>query len=177
MKRLKTLLAAAVAEGPVTLASGAVSDFYIDARLVTLTPEGSTLAGEALLDLAAELGATAIAGPTVAACPLVSAVGVLAHQRGRPLKLVYVRAKAKGHGMQKAVEGPPLAAEDRVLVVDDVLTSGGSLLQAIATLRADTEATLVGAAVLVDREAGGAQALAAAEVPLRALFTRSSLLA
>ncbi|RMG12897.1 MAG: orotate phosphoribosyltransferase, partial [Planctomycetota bacterium] len=107
-KRLEELVRACVHRGEVTLASGKKSDFYVDGRLVTLTPEGSRLLGEELLDLVQELRVSALAGPTTGACPLVSATGVLAAQAGVPLKLAYVRGAPKGHGLQKRIEGPPL---------------------------------------------------------------------
>lgn len=173
--RLLDLVAATVHRGTVTLASGARSDFYLDGRLVTLTPEGSHLLARATLELARRLGATALAGPTTGACPLVSAAGALAWERGLSLALAYVRAQAKGHGLQKAVEGPPLTRADRVLVLDDVLTSGGSLLAAIDRLRDATGATVLGALVIVDRQAGGRAALAGRGVDLHALFTREEV--
>jgi orotate phosphoribosyltransferase len=173
--RLKTLIEASVHKGEVTLASGKKSDFYVDGRLVTLSAEGSRLIGEEVLDLIQELGVTAVAGPTTGACPMVSAAGVLAAQSGVPLKLAYVRAAPKGHGMQKSIEGPALGAGDTVLMVDDVMTSGGSMVRAIERLQEETGAKVVCAFCLVDRQAGGQEALDAAGVPFRALFTRADL--
>lgn len=175
-ERLRELILACIHQGEVTLASGAKSDFYVDGRLVTLSAEGSALVAEAVLEEARSRGATALGGPTTGACPMVSASGLLAHQRGVALKLCYVRAQAKGHGLQKAIEGPPLGAGDRVLVVDDVMTSGGSVAQAIERLREQGNgAEVVGAFCLVDREAGGRERIEALGVPFRALYTRSDL--
>jgi orotate phosphoribosyltransferase len=173
-ERLLELVRGCVHKGEVILASGAKSDFYLDARLVTLTTLGSRLVGQAALDHARELGATGVAGPTVAACPIVSAVGVLADQAAVPLKLSYVRAAAKGHGMQKAVEGPPLGPEDKVLIVDDVMTSGGSLLKAVDQLK-ETGCQVLGAWCIVDRQAGGRERVEEAGVPFAALFTRAEV--
>ena len=173
--RLLALLQACIARGEVTLASGQKSDFYVDGRLVTLSPEGAALAGEAVLETARELGATAVAGPTTGACPMVTAAGVLSHQAGRPLKTVYVRAQAKGHGLQKSIEGPPLGAADRVLLVDDVMTSGGSLLQAAERVREETGCPIVGVFCLVDRQAGGREKVQAAGYRFQAAFTRAEL--
>jgi len=175
IQRLKQLLQAAVTEGEVVLSSGKTSDFYIDGRLVTLDPVGSLLAARAILDAAKAAGATAVGGPTVAACPLVSAVGVLAAQEELPLKLFYVRSKAKGHGLQKAIEGPALTAGDKALVVDDTMTSGGSLLRAVEQVRAETEAEVLGVLCLVDREEGGVERLEAAGIRCQTLFTRADL--
>lgn len=173
--RLQELVAACVHEGTVTLASGKTSDFYVDGRLVTLTAEGSALIGEAILEVARELKVTALGGPTTGACPMVSAAGLLGHQAGEAYKLFYVRSAPKGHGMQKAIEGPPIGAEDRVLIVDDVMTSGGSVAKAIERVREETGATVVAAMCIVDRLAGGAECLAEIDVPLRSIFTRTDL--
>ncbi len=174
-ERLRELILGCVHEGEVTLASGKKSDFYVDGRLVTLSAEGSALVGEAVLEEARDRGATALAGPTTGACPMVSAAGLLAHQQGKTYKLAYVRSVPKGHGLQKAIEGPALSKDDRVLVVDDVMTSGGSVAQAIERLREETGAEVVGAFCLVDREAGGKERLAEVGVELRSLYTRSDL--
>lgn len=174
-ERLRTLIEGCVHKGEVTLASGKKSDFYVDGRLVTLHTEGSRLIGEEVLDLCAELKVTALGGPTTGACPMVSAAGVLAAEAGVPLKLFYVRAVAKGHGMQKAIEGATLDKTDRVLLVDDVMTSGGSVMKAIARIREDTGAEVKHAFCLVDREAGGRECLAEGAVELHALFTKSDL--
>lgn len=173
--RLLELVRGCVAEGTVTLASGNTSDFYVDGRLVTLTGEGSSLLAEEILLRAGALGVSALAGPTTGACPMVTAAGLLAHQRGLSLKLSYVRAAPKGHGLQKSVEGPPLQAEDSVLMLEDVITSGGSVVRAVERLQEDTGARVVEVWCIVDREAGGAAALAAAGIPFRALFTRSQV--
>jgi orotate phosphoribosyltransferase len=174
-QRLLELVRACVFQGTVTLASGKTSDFYVDGRLVTLTGEGSCLLGEVILERARAQGATAIAGPTTGACPLVTAAGVLAHQAGESFKLSYVRSAPKGHGLQKAVEGPPLGPEDKVLMVEDVVTSGGSVLRAVERLQEDTGAKVLAVLCVVDREAGGAEAFARAQVPLEALFTKAEV--
>lgn len=173
--RLEELVAACVARGEVTLASGKKSDFYVDGRLVTLSPEGSLLLGRAILELVRERGVTALGGPATGACPMVSATGVLAAQGGVPLKLFYVRAEPKGHGLQKSIEGPALTEADRVLLVDDVMTSGGSILKAVERLRQEVGCELAGVLTIVDRQAGGREALAQAGVELTSLLTRADL--
>ena len=174
-ERLRELVQKSVVQGKVTLASGKTSDFYVDGRLVTLSPEGSTLIGEAILEVYRELGATAIAGPVTGACPMVSAAGVLAHQQGLSPRLIYVRAAPKEHGMQKTLEGAELTEADRVLMVEDVITSGGSLLKAAERVRVETGAAVVATVCIVDRQAGGREAIEAAGIPLRALFSRADL--
>ena len=173
--RLKSLIAASISRGEVTLASGAKSDFYVDGRLVTLTGEGSRLVGEAILELAREWDVTAIGGPTTGACPMVTAAGLLAEQAGHPLKVFYVRSAAKDYGMQKAIEGPALSKDDRVLIVDDVMTSGGSLIKAADRLREEVGCAIAGVYVIVDRLAGGAEKLAEHDLRLHAQFTRQDL--
>ncbi len=171
--RLKELVGRTVKHGTFTLASGETSDFYIDGRLVTLDQEGSLLIGAEAAHVARELGATALGGPATAACPIVTAAGICALEQGLRLKLFYARGEAKKHGTKKLVEGPALEAADRVLVVDDVVTSGGSFLKAIAALREETKARIVGAFALVDRLQGGREKLAAEGVELHSVFTRA----
>ena len=171
---LLPLLQDAVAKGPVTLASGRVSDFYIDARLVTLNPIGSKLIGRLVLDILTEWQHNTLAGPTTAACPIVSAAGVIAAQHARDIKLAYVRKEAKGHGMGKSIEGPPLTSADKVLMVDDVLTTGTSLLRAVAQVR-DTGAHVSRAFVLVDRQEGGREALLREGIEVSSFTTREQL--
>lgn len=173
--RLRELVASTVKHGTFTLASGETSDFYFDGRLVTLDQEGSLLVGAEAADVARRLGVTALGGPATAACPIVTAAGICARM-GSPrldLKLFYCRAEAKKHGTKKMVEGPLLGKDDRVLVVDDVVTSGGSFLKAIAALREETQAQIVGAFALVDRLQGGREKLREAGVELHAVFTRA----
>jgi len=173
--RLLEMVRGSVAEGEVTLASGAKSDFYVDGRLVTLSPEGSRLVGEAVLEAVERFGATAVGGPTTGACPMVTAAGVLAAERGLPLKLCYVRAAPKGHGMERSIEGPPVEASDKVLIVDDVMTSGGSLLRAVERVRQELGCEVVGAWCVVDREAGGREKVEAAGLRFEAAFTKADV--
>ena len=173
--RLKALIEGSVHKGEVTLASGKKRDFYVDGRLVTLTTEGSLLVAQQVLNLVFQLEATAVAGPTTGACPMVSATGILARLEGRDLKLAYIRAVAKDHGLQKTIEGGPLTPDDRVLLVDDVLTSGGSLIRAAFELYAGHGVKVEHAFVMVDRQAGGKERLAEAGLTLHSLFTRADL--
>lgn len=174
--RLKEKVTSAVRIGEFTLSSGKTSNFYVDCRLVTLDPEGSSLIGATILEVVLESGATALGGPVTAACPIISATGVMAFKDNVPLKLCYVRSSPKEHGLKKAVEGPALTKNDRVLVVDDVCTSGGSLVRAVESLREETGCQVVGAFVLVDREEGGRERLMEVGVELSALFTKNEFL-
>ncbi len=176
-ERLRALVLGCAARGTFTLSSGKTSDFYFDARKVTLTPEGSRLVGAAVLEAVRQFDASALGGPATAACPMISAAGVLASQADVPLKLFYVRDEPKKHGTKKTVEGPALDRADRVLLVDDVVTSGRSLVKAAKRVREETGATILGALAIVDREEGGGEALERENILLDALFRRAELVA
>lgn len=166
---------ASVQTKEVILSSGKISNFYIDCREVTLEPQYSIIIGKIILEVIQEIGATALGGPVTAACPIVSAVGVLAHQAGVPLKLFYVRKTAKDHGLKKMIEGPQLSPNDKALIVDDVCTSGDSLLHAIINLKNETGCQILGTMVLVDREEGGRDLLKEAGIPFTSIFTKTEL--
>jgi orotate phosphoribosyltransferase len=170
MRRL--LLERAITHGAVTLSSGATSTWYIDCRLVTLSPNGLALAARLMLEsLPPEI--QAVGGPPRAADPLAVGICLLSLQLGRPLPAFMVRKEAKGHGRGKRIEGP-VAPGMRVAVVEDTVTTGGSLLEAIAIM--EGEGLTVGAVrCLVDREAGGLDAVRARGYQAQALFTASDL--
>lgn len=144
--------------GEVTLASGATAQYYVDARRALLRPEGFRAAGELIAAAAVEAGVSAVGGPATAAIP--PSCAALAVPAGEGLVGFFVRGERKAHGLQRWVEGP-VAAGDRVLVVEDTVTSGGSTVQAIERIR---EQGLEPVAVLavVDRLAGGGEAIEAA---------------
>jgi orotate phosphoribosyltransferase len=176
-RRLKEKLDACVRTGRITLSSGKETDFYFDGRLVSLEPEGSVLIAELLLDEIRARGAEAVGGLTSGADPITSSIGVLAYQQGVPLKLFYVRKAAKGHGMHKRIEGPPLPRGIRAALVDDVLTTGASLLQARDALREEAGVEVSDAFVVIDRQEGGRERLAAEGIRLTPLFSRSDFAA
>jgi orotate phosphoribosyltransferase len=157
--------------GEVTLSSGRTASYYIDARRVLLRPEAFVALGELVAEEAHSLGASAVGGPTMGAVPIAcAAIGVPA---GGDLTAFFVRGERKQHGLQKWVEGPEIAAGERALVVEDTVTSGGSLVTAIERLN-EEGIELAGAVSVVDRLAGGAEAIERAlgdGVPYRALFT------
>ena len=146
--------------GEVTLASGRTAQYYVDARRALLTAEGFRAAGELVAEEAERLGAAAVGGPTLGADPL--ACGVL--HASTSLKAFFVRKERKAHGLQRWIEGPAIEPGERALVVEDVVTSGGSLVTAIERLREEGVA-LAGALTVVDRLAGGAAAIEAALGP------------
>jgi len=162
------------ATADIELASGRMSDFYFDGRLVTLAGESLELLARLVIVELDRLGATAVGGPTIGADPIVGAVVALAATEGKELKGFLVRKEPKSRGMRKQVEGPALTADDRAVLVEDTVTSGGSLLRAAEAVRAERpDCAIVGAVALVDREEGGAEALAAAGIPLVSVFRRS----
>ena len=171
-RRLKELITErCILHGDFVLASGAHSSVYFDCKRATLHPEGIALIGEILWEKIAALPAevTAVGGPTIGADPIVGHLAALSWQKGKPLAAFLVRKESKVHGTRRLLENPPPAGA-RVAIFEDVVTSGGSTLDAI---RAAEEAGLKIAAVfcLVDREQGGATALAAYDY--RPLFKKS----
>jgi orotate phosphoribosyltransferase len=157
----------------VTLASGRESDFFIDCKQSVLTAEGHLLCGELMLDALEQLPACgAVAGVELGGCPLASAVSLISAQRGRPLPALYVRKDVKDHGSKKMVEGDrALQPGLRVVILEDVITTGGSTLKAVEKLR-QVGATVVGVVALVDRLEGGAEAIREAGLALTSICTR-----
>jgi orotate phosphoribosyltransferase len=175
-KRLHAKLASAVRTGKITLSSGKVTDFYFDGRLVSIEPEGSVLIAELMLEEIVTRGVAAVGGLTSGADPITSAVGVLAWQRRIPLRLFYVRKAAKDHGTQKRIEGPPLVRDLPVAIVDDVITTGGSLLQTRDALRDEVGARVTDALVVIDREEGGREVLEKEGIRVTSLFRKRDFL-
>ena len=176
--RLATLLREhALVRESVVLASGRRSSFYFDARQVLLDPEGASLAGQLMWSHLAPTGPSAVGGLTLGADPLVCAVSATAWAAGERVTGFFVRKEAKKHGLQQWIEGPFIEEGTPVAVVDDVLTTGGSLVAAVEKAR-QAGGVVVAAAVVIDRGEGGREV---AEVvldgaPLHALFTAEELL-
>lgn len=165
-------------EGDFVLASGRRSEYYFDCRVTALHAEGSWLIGTLFNALLREHASAVkgVGGLTMGADPLVSAVTVVSHAQGHPLHGLLVRKEAKGHGTNRLVEGlGNFNAGDSVAMLEDVVTTGGSLLKACEGVR---EAGLHIAAVcaVLDREEGGREKLNEAGYDLLALFTRRELL-
>jgi len=163
----------AVVHGRVTLASGREADYYVDMRAVTLDGRSAPLVGRVMLDLVGDLAFDAVGGLTMGADPvalaMVHASAAAGTRRdGKPLDAFVVRKEAKTHGLNKRIEGPPVAGR-RVLVVEDTSTTGGSPLTAVEALR-EAGATVVAVAVIVDRDAGAREAVEAAGLEYRAAY-------
>jgi len=121
-------------EGEFVLSSGQQSHYYINGKQVTLHPQGGLLVGQVMLPMVPP-DAIAVAGLTLGADPIVTAVSVVAAAQGRSLAALIVRKQSKGHGTQAAIEGPTLAPDSPVVVLEDVVTTGQSALKAVTQLR------------------------------------------
>jgi len=176
-QKLVALLAERSAKrGEFTLASGKRSTFYIDARLTTMSPEGFSIIGPLALAVLQQTdwSVDAIGGLTLGADPISYAISYASAHCNHPMRAFTVRKEAKAHGTQKLLEGP-FRKGDRVAVIEDVLTTGGSALRAIDAVRA-AAGTVVGVLALVDREEGGRQAIEKVGVHVVALTTASQII-
>jgi orotate phosphoribosyltransferase len=169
---LEELRRHALIVGEVTLTSGATAQYYVDAKRAILRPAGFLALGELVARYAREWEATAVGGLTMGAdAPACSALA-----GGADVKAFFVRKETKAHGLQRRIEGPPLAPGERCLVVEDVVTTGGSTVQAIEAVRAEGY-DVCGVVTVLDRLAGGAEAirLASGDAPYEALCTIDEL--
>ena len=167
----------AVRKGSFVLASGKTSDVYCDVKQAALLGEGATLIGAQLHALLRRADAHAVAagGMTLGADPLVTAIAMSAHRAHDEIAAIIVRKQSKDHGTQRALEAPAiLSSGDRVVAVDDTVTTGGSTLQAIEALRA-AGFVVEHAVCVVDRCQGGREALGDHGVTLHALFELDDL--
>src|SRR5215218_10796021 len=155
---LAQLRAHALVIGDVTLSSGQRASYYVDARRAIMRPEGFRAAGRLIAAAAQEAGAQAVGGPVMAAIPLACAA--IAVPEGDELVGFFVRKERKQHGLQRWVEGP-VQPGTRCLVVEDTVTTGGSVVDAIERMR-EEGLEIAGALCVVDRLAGGAEAIEAA---------------
>jgi orotate phosphoribosyltransferase len=169
--RLAALVAElAVVHGKVVLSSGREADYYIDGRLPTLHHEAAPLIGRLLRELSADWDFAAVGGLTLGADPVALA---MMHAPGRPIDAFVVRKAAKGHGMQKQIEGPEVSGR-RVLAVEDTSTTGASVLQAVDVLQA-AGADVIGVATVIDRATGAAEAVRARGLAYRYLLDLADL--
>lgn len=159
--------------GEFTLASGKKSNFYFDSKKTTLRPEGAYRIASEMLHMIGENGieADAIGGLTLGADPIVCPVAALSYGTAAPLRAFIVRKEAKGHGTTRRIEGD-LEPNSKVVVVDDVVTTGGSTLKAIEAAE-QAGHQVVAVFCIVDREQGGAAALS--HWPFYPVFKRSEI--
>ena len=178
-QRLKEiLLEKSYRKGTFTLTSGKTSDFYIDGKQTTLHAEGAYLCGKLIFDILhqEQESIEAIGGMTLGADPLVSAVSIVSFLEKAPIPAFIVRKQAKGHGTESYIEGlKNMVPGCRVALVEDVVTTGGTLLKVIE--RVEAAGFVVGLILtVVERQEGGTETLAEKGYQLKSLFTREELL-
>jgi orotate phosphoribosyltransferase len=166
---LDLLVRLAYKEGDFLLSSGGRSSYYINGKQVTLTAEGALAVGRLLLDLL-PAETQAVAGLTLGADPVVTAVSVVSAYENRPIPALIVRKEAKGHGTQAYIEGPSLATGAKVVVLEDVVTTGKSAMLAVERLRA-AGYVVEQIITIVDREQGGAEFYQSQNLKFETLFS------
>ena len=177
-KRLaKILLEKSYREGEVLLTSGRTTDYYFDCKPTALSSEGSYLIGNLFCEMLKDTDAKGVGGMTLGADPLVSAVTVMSYIKGRPLPGFIVRKQSKGHGTNQFLEGlENFKPGDKVAMLEDVVTTGGTLLTACERVRA-AGLEIVAVLAVLDRQEGGRENLAKAGYDLQSIFIRADLVA
>jgi len=168
---LKLIKKDAVFKKRTILSSGKISNYYIDIRRISLTSRGLYLIANLIWDIIKKDNPTAIGGPTLGADPIVGGVCLLAHTKKKEIKGFIVRKKPKKHGRQNLIEGKTLTPKDRVIIVDDVTTTGSSLINACLTLK-KYKIKVIRAISVVDREEGAKQAFEKLKCPFTSIFSR-----
>lgn len=168
---LKILKEKSVIHGRITLSSGKESSYYVDAKMTSLDSEGVVLASKIFFRQLK--GIDCVGGPTLGADPFLGAILYECHKKKRPMTAFIVRKKSKEHGTMKLIEGP-LKPGCRVAVLEDVITSGNSVFQAIQTVE-EFGAKVVKVLALLDREEGGREFLEQNGYPLFSIFKKSDL--
>lgn len=158
----------AIVRQHVTLSSGRTADYYVDLRRISFDGTAAPMLGRQLLELASDLEFDAVGGPALAAVPVAMTVLHAAAASGRSLDAFAVRKEDKQHGLQRRIEGPDIAGR-RVLAVEDTSTTGASVLTAVEAMR-EAGADVVSVAVVVDRDTGAREAMAAANLEYRFLY-------
>ena len=159
----------------IILSSGKESDYYFDARRITLSSQGAYLCGRIILDMLKNESIDTIGGPTLGADPLLGAIAVLSYQMQKPVNTFIIRKVPKAHGKQQQIEGPILKKGARVILIDDVATTGKAFIESIDVLA--REGIKVQKAVcLVDRGEGAKEALAVKGCELVSIFTAKEFL-
>jgi orotate phosphoribosyltransferase len=171
----KILLEKSILTGKTfTLSSGKTSDFYVDARITTLDPEGAYLCGRLFLEMLKGFEVDAVGGYSIGADPIVTAISVLSFLDHHPIPAFIIRKEEKSHGTRKAIEGN-FPDGGRVALFDDVVTSGGSLLKGISQIEAREGRVKVVMAV-IDRQEGGKEKIESSGYPFLSIFTRKELI-
>lgn len=156
------------------LASGKTSNFYVDARITTLHPEGAYLCGKIFLEMLKDFKVDAVGGYSIGADPIVTAIAVLSHQANNPIPAFIIRKEEKSHGTGRIIEGN-FPQNARVAIFDDVVTSGGSILRGAAQVEKHGGKVEVVMAVL-DREEGGREKIEGAGYKFLSIFTKKEFI-
>lgn len=159
----------ALKKGRFVLSSGKISSYYLDGRIITLSQEGAYLVASIILEMIKGQDIDAIGGPTLGADPIAGAIAALSQIKKIPLKTFIVRKTAKDHGTQRQIEGPTLKTGERVILVDDVATTGKALIEAKGALE-KIGVKVDKAIVIVDRDEGASLNLAKADLKLEPIF-------
>jgi|NGEPerStandDraft_9_1074522.scaffolds.fasta_scaffold61609_1 orotate phosphoribosyltransferase len=167
----------AVSQGEdVTLSSGKKSNLYVDSKMVTLSPKGAFLTGMVLTDALKDVDFDAIGGMTIGADPIVGAFAAISYNTSNRDKSTFIiRKEPKKHGKQKYIEGP-LKPKSKVVIIDDVTTTGESILKSINVIKNNTDCKIVKIISLVDRLEGASEALKEKGYVLESIFTKHDLL-
>lgn len=160
--------------GHFVLTSGAISSYYIDGKMTCMDPRGAMMIAQAIMREIADLPVDAVGGMDMGATPIVGAVAAVSQQAGRPMPVFVVRKEAKAHGTKKPIEGPFPAPPCKVVVVDDVVTTGGSIIKAIDAVEAAGGQVLLAITVL-DRDAGARETIEARGIKYQPLVTLQDL--
>jgi len=153
----------------IILSSGKESDYYIDARRVTLSSEGAFLCARMIWDTIKEDSFDALGGPTLGADPLIGAIGVISLQAGRPINTFIIRKALKTHGTQQQIEGPALKRGSQVILIDDVATTGKAFIESLEILQ-KMDIKIQKAVCLVDRQEGAKEIIAKKGCELVSIF-------
>jgi orotate phosphoribosyltransferase len=164
-------------EGEITLTSGKKSDFYVDGKQTTLDSEGGYLVGKLFHEMikGSKIPVEAVGGPTLGADPIVTAISIVSYLEGSPIPAFIIRKEPKKHGKALWIEGDKnLKSGARVAIVEDVVTTGGSILKAIEAVKAQG-LEVVQVLALLDREEGGRENLAKEGYKLESIFTKTDI--
>jgi orotate phosphoribosyltransferase len=159
---------------PFTLASGKTSNYYINCKTTTMDPEGMYLIGNILFEMLVDADVSAAGGLTLGADPIANALSLISYQKKKPIKSFVVRKDAKNHGTKSGIEGNIIPGE-RVAIIDDVITTGGSTITAIETAR-EAGLKVDRVIALVDREEGGKENIRKYVERVDAILTRSDIM-
>ncbi len=156
------------------LSSGKTSNFYVDARITTLDPEGAFLIGNLFLEMIKEFEVDSVGGYSIGADPIVSSISLLSHISGNPIPAFIIRKTEKSHGTGKQIEGN-FKTGDSVVLFDDVVTSGGSILRGADVVR-NAGGNILSIMSVIDREEGGRELIEAAGYKFYSIFLKKDLI-